>query len=141
MQRPRAEGEAEMQIDIHDDADNWLKWGTLVTSWVLGTSARPNNTSELAAQIQAKGIRLNSPLPPKELKISSYEDDKLNITLPSAAMLHQDQNSLAGKQQYPLPIFYPIAFGGNITEANLSQSQLLDFATRRLGEYSIQECQ
>jgi len=130
-----------MQIDIHDDADNWLKWGTLVTSWVLGTSARPNNTSELAAQIQAKGIRLNSPLPPKELKISSYEDDKLNITLPSAAMLHQDQNSLAGKQQYPLPIFYPIAFGGNITEANLSQSQLLDFATRRLGEYSIQECQ
>jgi hypothetical protein len=130
-----------MQVDIKDDLDNWLKWGNLVTSWVLGTSTRPNNTSELATQITAKGIKLNSPLPQKQLKFSSYEDDKLNITLPTAAMLRQDQNSLGGKQQYPLPVFYPIAFGGNITEANLSQSQLLEFATRRLGEYSIQECQ
>jgi len=110
-----------MQIDIqNDDADNWLRWGQLVTSWVLGKSPRPNNMADLAAQLLAMDIKLSSPLPSGDVKFHDYEDGKLNITLPTAAMLSKDQKSLAGKRQYPLPIFYPIAFGG-ISEEGLSR--------------------
>jgi hypothetical protein len=45
-----------------------------------------------------------------------------------------------GQWKYPLPNFYAIAFGG-ATEIDLSENEMLAFGRRRLGEYTIQECQ
>jgi hypothetical protein len=139
-----------MQIDIVDDPGNWLNWGKLVRSWVFGTTSMPTNTTQLQTQIDAAHVRLNNPLPSNRLvQFDHFEDPpgKLHIPLPTQKMVTDDENNLKsiatkpqGQRHYPLPSFYAIAFGG-AQEVDLAINELLDFGTRRLGEYTIQECQ
>jgi len=40
---------------------------------------------------------------------------------------------------YPLPLFYDTAYAG-AARANLSAQESRDFAIRRIGEYTVNEC-
>jgi hypothetical protein len=147
MQRPRAEGEAKMQVDIQDDPDNWLKWGELVRSWVFQPNTRPANTADMQTQMNDSQIVGHVPGPTRPVKFIDYDDDKLYFPLPSTTMVLNDESELhviaghgQGQRHYPLPTFYAIAFGAK-PEVDLSDTEMLAFGKRRLGEYTIQECQ
>jgi hypothetical protein len=129
-----------MQVQITGGADDWRKWGELVRSWIFNPSSRPNNTVDMQNQINSNYIAATVPGPKREVKFYDYDDTKLNMPMPTEKMVTDDETSLVGPSQYPLPNFYPIAFGG-AGEVNLSSSELLAFCRRRLGEYTIQECQ
>jgi hypothetical protein len=148
MQRPRAEGEAKMQVDIQDDAENWRRWGDLVRSWIFNPNTRPETTADMQSQMNDNNIAGQVPGPVRKVKFVDYDDDKLYISLPSTTMVLNDESDLnaiagrpPGQRKYPLPNFYAIAFGGAAAEADLSGSEMLAFGRRRLGEYTIQECQ
>jgi hypothetical protein len=147
MQRPRAEGEAKMQVDIQDDAANWLRWGELVRSWVFDRNTRPATTADMQIQMNDHHVVGQVPGPSRPVKFIDYDDDKLYFPLPSTTMVLNDESELhviagraQGQRHYPLPTFYAIAFGG-APEVDLSDTEMLAFGRRRLGEYTIQECQ
>ncbi len=137
-----------MLVDIHDDADNWRKWGELVRSWIFNPTTRPADTAAMQAQIDAAGIIGTAPTPNRSVHFVDYNDaTPLYFPLPTTAMVLNDEANLnkiaaqaSGQRQYPLPIFYSIAFGG-APKVDLAPGEMLAFGKRRLGEYTIQECQ
>jgi hypothetical protein len=143
-----------MLIDIGDDAANWMKWGQLVQDWACGATPRPTDAAMMQQQISDRGITARVPgcddKPPRPVIFYQYGDYPgtgyssvpLTLPLPSCKMIQDDQAALSANapEPYPLPSFYPIAFGG-APEVTLNQTELLAFALRRLGEYVIQQCQ
>ena len=101
----------------------------------------------MQAQMDQNTVAGQVPNPDRRVEFVDYDDDKLYIPLPSTTMVLNDESDLRaiagrspGQRQYPLPNFYAIAFGG-ATEVDLSESEMLALGRRRLGEYTIQECQ
>jgi hypothetical protein len=136
-----------MLVHICDDATNWRKWGDLVRSWVFDKSKRPADTAAMQAQMDAAQIKGCVPGKTRPVEFYDYNDDELYFPLPSTTMVLNDEADLSaiaarplGQRQYPLPNFYAIAFSG-AAEADLSANEMLAFGRRRLGEYTIQECQ
>ena len=70
-----------------------------------------------------------------------HNNDPIRIALPTEAMLEERLQTVRhpGGAPYPLPHFYDIAFAG-ATRARLSEPVSLEFAARRIGEYSVNEC-
>jgi hypothetical protein len=58
--------------------------------------------------------------------------------IPTAAMLAEKLQTVTSGP-YPLPLFYDIAYAG-AARANLSPQESRDFAFRRIGEYTVNQC-
>ena len=134
-----------MRIQIFDDDQNWLNWGNLVQFWIRNDKKlRPNTVAELKKQLTDHQVTATVDGPDtRDVKFWDYPDKNgpLQIALPTEAMLEERLQTVrhpAG-DVYPLPHFYDIAFAG-ATRARLSQAVLLEFAARRIGEYSVNEC-
>jgi hypothetical protein len=129
-----------MRIEIHDDNQNFLNWGNLLTS-ISDHTPRPHDVGQLNTQLDKNNVKAKVDGPDsKPVKFWDYpgKNDPIQIALPTEAMLDERlQHVTSG--QYPLPHFYDIAFGG-ATRAQLSRAESLDFAARRIGEYSVNEC-
>jgi hypothetical protein len=136
-----------MLVNIADDADNWRKWGDLVRSWIFDPHTRPDDTAAMQTQINNNQIDGHVPGPVRKVKFIDYDDGKLYFPLPSETMVLNDEADLhaiaqrqQGQRQYPLPTFYAAAFG-LASKVDLNDAEMLAFGRRRLGEYTIQECQ
>jgi hypothetical protein len=136
-----------MQVDITDNPANWVKWGTLVRSWIFGTTPLPADTAKMQKQMTEAGVAGSVPGPIRGVTFIPYNDgEPLIFPLPTQAMVLANEAQLAkiatkpvGQRDYDLPNFYGIAFGG-AKECDLTLNELLDFGRRRLGEYTIQVC-
>lgn len=131
-----------MRIQIQDDNQNWLNWGMLVRSWILDTTRRPTNVGELKSQLTKYSvIAAVAGADQRAVAIESYDNNPhapLEIVIPTVEMLN-DKLKTVTSGRYPLPLFYDIAFAG-AARASLSPQESLDFALRRIGEYTVNEC-
>jgi hypothetical protein len=134
-----------MRIEIVDKDDNWLNWGNLVLTWIRNPQTpRPTTVRDLKTLLAAKGVEAKVDGPDTravEFWDYPHNNDPIRIALPTEAMLEERLQTVRHPpgDVYPLPHFYDIAFAG-ATRARLSQAVLLDFAARRIGEYSVNEC-
>jgi hypothetical protein len=132
-----------MRVKIHDDNQNWLNWGNLVQKWINDPGSRPNTVGELRGNLQQYEICAEVVGDDTRLvAIQSYTDDPtetLRIMVPSAAARDAKLSTVTAGPYHNLPLFYDIAFGG-APRANLSQEEAINFAIRRIGEYSVNEC-
>jgi hypothetical protein len=130
-----------MRIEIDNDNQNWLNWGNLVLTWIRDPKTRPHNVGELNRQLDKNNVTAKVGGPDsKPVLFWDYPKDNtpIQIALPTEGMLDERlQHVTSG--HYPLPPFYDIAFGG-ATRAQLSRAESLDFAARRIGEHSVNEC-
>ena len=130
-----------MRIEITNDNQNWLNWGKLVHLWIDDPRKRPDTVQALKAQLREHRVEAEvEGGDDRRVTIQDYAgpEDPLRIMLPTRAMCDKMQERVQ-PGPYPLPLFYEIAFGG-AAKANLSANEANDFAVRRVGEYSINEC-
>jgi hypothetical protein len=131
-----------MRIEIDNDNQNWLNWGNLVLTWIRNPKgSRPHNVGDLNRQLRDNHIEAKVDGPdtrPVEFWDYSDNDTPLRVALPNERMLDARLKTV-DHGQYPLPMFYNIAFAG-ATRADLSPEESLKFAARRIGEYSVNEC-
>lgn len=132
-----------MRVEIVNDNQNWLNWGTLVQIWIANPGQRPTTVAELKAQMDAHNVKATVPSPDtRPVQIRGYLDaptDPLMIMLPTQTMTDDRLSTVRPGPYNVMPLFYDIAFGG-ATRVSLSQQEALDFASRRIGEYSVNEC-
>jgi hypothetical protein len=127
-------------VDVEDD-QNWLNWGNLVLTWIRDPQTRPHNVGELNTQLDKNSVKAKVDGPDsKPVLFWDYpaNNDPIQIALPTKAML-EERLQTVHPGAYPLPHFYDIAFAG-AARAQLSGPVSLDFAARRIGEYSVNEC-
>ena len=132
-----------MRVEIVNDNQNWLNWGALVQIWIADPNRRPTTVAELKAQMAEHNVSATIPSPDnRPVQIRSYFDDPkdpLMIMLPTQSMADDKLSTVKAGPYNVMPLFYDIAFGG-AARVNLSQQEALDFASRRIGEYSVNEC-
>ena len=130
-----------MRIHIQDDNQNWLNWGNLVNQWIEG-ALRPTSVLELKRQLTANKVTATvegaDNRPVSVLSYAEYLANALLIVIPTPAMRDEKMRTVTSGS-YPLPLFYDTAFGG-APRANLSAQESHDFAIRRIGEYTVNEC-
>ena len=131
-----------MRVQIHDDNENWVRWGNLVQAWIRQTETPPATVGALRKLLTDKDINATVEGPDtRAVQIVQYPGSppaSLMIMLPTEAMLDARLQSVTSGR-YPLPLFYDIAFAG-ANRANLSPAESLKLAARRIGEYSVNEC-
>jgi hypothetical protein len=132
-----------MRIQIRDDNENWLNWGNLVQTWIEDSKTRPATVGDLRAQLVKKGIYANvAGTDDRAVEIMSYEEaynKALVIAIPSPSMRNDKLATVTPGPYGNMPLFYDIAFAG-APRANLSAQEAHDFAIRRIGEYTVNEC-
>jgi hypothetical protein len=132
-----------MRVKIYDDNQNWLNWGNLVQSWISDVNSRPNTVGELRQQLEDNEIQAEVAGSDERLvAIQSYVDDPkqtLLIMVPTKAARDAKLSTVGPGPYVNMPLFYDIAYAG-AARANLSQEEALNFAIRRIGEYSVNEC-
>lgn len=132
-----------MRIEIANDNQNWLNWGALVQIWIEDADARPNTVAELKAQMHTHNVVATIASPDtRGVQVRSYFDaptDPLLIMLPTRQMRDDKLATVKPGPYNVMPLFYDIAFGG-APRVSLSPQEALDFASRRIGEYSVNEC-
>lgn len=133
-------------VTITPDTDaNWLAWGQLVLSWVPPAAAaqRPTNVLQLKQAMAAAGVQGNVVgNNTRAVNVTPYDGTgPIIIPIPTPPMVAADVALLTTMAPcpYPLPSFYSTAFGGS-PQPILNLNQLKAIATRRLGEYVINEC-
>ena len=133
-----------MRIKIADDNQNWLNWGNLVLSWINGAQ-RPITVGELKQQLSGANVTAEvEGIDRRTVTILDYEDDPtaaLVLAIPTKKMLAEKLKYVKAGP-YPrelMPTFYDIAYGG-AARASLSLNEAKDFAVRRIGEYTVNEC-
>src|ERR1700730_9787784 len=122
-----------MRIEIENDNQNILDWGTRVLTWIRVPQTRPHTVEQLNTQLDKNNVKAKVDGPDSRLvEFWNYsdKDTPLRVALPSEGMLNARLNTV-DHGQYPLPHFYDIAFGG-ATRAQLSRAESLDFAARRI---------
>jgi hypothetical protein len=131
-----------MRIEIKpDDNQNWLNWGKLVNQWIERTAERPRTVKALRDQLAAHGVTAVVDGPEeRNVVIQDYAPPggPLVIMLPTKTM-RDGRLAKVKPGLYPLPAFYDICFGG-AKRVPLSEQEAKDFAFRRIGEYSVNEC-
>jgi hypothetical protein len=131
-----------MRISIHDDNRNWLHWGRLVVSWIHSPGARPNTVGDLKQQLAHHHVRATvAGTDDRQVSILNYSDNTANplmLVLPTEKMLEEKLKTVTSGA-YPIPLFYDIAYAG-AARADLSAQESHDFALRRIGEYTVNEC-
>ena len=132
-----------MRVEIVNDNQNWLNWGTLVQNWIRNPDQRPDTVGGLRDQMRTNKVAGTVQGPDdRPVQIRSYLNaptDPLMIMLPNEQMLEDRLATVRAGPYNFMPLFYDIAFGG-APRVPLSQQQALDFAYRRIGEYSVNEC-
>jgi hypothetical protein len=132
-----------MRVEIVNDNQNWLNWGTLVQIWIADPNQRPTTVKELKEQMNAHNVCATvAGADTRPVQIRSYingPNDPLMIMLPDKQMADDRLATVKPGPYNVMPLFYDIAFGG-APRVNLSQQEALDFAFRRIGEYSVNEC-
>jgi len=132
-----------MRVEIVNDNQNWLNWGTLVQIWIADSNQRPTTVKELKDQMATHSVNGTVAGPDnRPVQIRSYingPNDPLMIMLPNQQMADDRLATVKPGPYNMMPLFYDIAFGG-APRVNLSQQEALDFAFRRIGEYSVNEC-
>jgi hypothetical protein len=132
-----------MRVKIYDDNQNWLNWGNLVQKWVDSPTSRPNTVGELRGQLTDNKVQGEVAGDDKRLvSIQSYTDDPkgpLYIMVPSVDARNAKLSTVGPGPYVNMPLFYNIAYAG-APRANLSQQEALNFAIRRIGEYTVNEC-
>ena len=133
-----------MRIEIEDDNQNWLNWGNLVLTWIRDPQTRPHDVGQLNTQLDKNNVKAKVDGPDsKPVLFWDYPEGNapIQIALPTKPMLEERLQTVRhpGGAPYPLPHFYDIAFAG-ATRAQLSEPVSLEFAARRIGEYSVNEC-
>jgi hypothetical protein len=141
-------GEGTMpRIAIHSGNANWLRWGQLVQGWINDPKSNPHPTTvkELKDQLDAANVRATvEGGPNRAVRIYQYPDgpnSPLWIPIPSAKML-AEKMKLAKAGPYPtklMPAFYGLA-DGHAKRGRLTKQHAQDFALRRVGEYTVNEC-
>ena len=132
------------RIIITDDNQNWLNWGKLVRAWIKNTETRPTTVADLQGQLGRYEVNATIDPAAKSVVIRPYPDGynyTLEIDIPTEEMFDAKFN-LVKPGPYPrelMPTFYDIAYAG-APRANLSLQQAQDFALRRVGEYTVNEC-
>jgi hypothetical protein len=132
-----------MRIQIKDDNQNWLNWGQLVLTWISDPQSRPTTVAELKAQLRDNSVTaLVQGADQRVVAIQDYVDNPdvapLVIMIPTKEML-DDKLRTVTSGPYPLPLFYDIAYKG-AARASLSSQESQNFAFRRIGEYTVNEC-
>jgi hypothetical protein len=132
-----------MRVHIRDDNQNWLNWGNLVQVWINDAGKRPTTVGELRKQLTARGIDGIVAGPDNRIvQIVAYSnayDDALTIVLPDSSMRDAKLATVTSGPYDNVPLFYDIAYAG-APRANLSEQESQDFALRRIGEYTVNEC-
>jgi hypothetical protein len=130
-----------MRIHLQDDNQNWLNWGNLVNSWING-ARRPTTVGELKTLLIANNVTATvAGSDNRFVSVQSYSDDPtetLVIVIPTQKMRDEKLQTVTSGP-YPLPLFYDTAYAG-AARANLSAQESRDFAIRRIGEYTVNEC-
>jgi hypothetical protein len=137
------------RLHIYDDDANWLRWSKLVKKWIDDDKpphkSRPTTVKALKQQLREAKVRATVEGGGKRpVKIYQYPDGPtapLEIPIPSVKML-KAKLKLVTAGPYPralMPSFYDIADGG-APRVRLSKQKALDFAMRRVGEYTVNEC-
>jgi hypothetical protein len=132
-----------MRINIQNDNQNWLNWGNLIQKWIDDPATRPANVGELKFQLTKYDVAAavagdNS----RVVTIQSYIDapgDPLLLMIPTAAMRDAKLATVKPGPYNVMPLFYDIAYAG-APRASLSPQEARDFAVRRIGEYTVNEC-
>src|SRR5436190_1616912 len=118
-----------MRVQIHDDNENWVRWGNLVQAWIRKAKTHPTTVGELKKQLTDNNIQATVEGPDtRPVEIMQYPGSPpapLVIMLPTAEMLDARLQSVTSGR-YPLPLFYDIAFAG-ANRANLSPEESLKF--------------
>jgi hypothetical protein len=134
-----------MRVDIKNDNQNWLNWGNLVQIWIDNDKMRPTTIRALKDQLtEYSVVAAVDGADGREVLVYVYSDSAsapLMIAIPSPTMRNAKLGMVtAGPYPYTvMPSFYDIAYGG-AARVNLSTQESRDFAVRRIGEYSVNEC-
>jgi hypothetical protein len=132
-----------MRVDIKNDNQNWLNWGNLVQMWIDDAKMRPPNIGALKDQMtEYSVIATVTGADDREVRVYNYSDslsEPLVIPIPSPAMRDHKLGLVTPGPYNVMPLFYDIAFGGAQRVA-LSAQEARDFAVRRIGEYTVNEC-
>jgi hypothetical protein len=132
-----------MRVHIRDDNQNWLNWGNLVQAWINDAEKRPTTVGALRKQLSARGIDgIVSGSDDRVVNIVAYSngyDDALTIVIPDTSMRDDKIATVTSGPYDNMPLFYDIAYAG-APRANLSEQESHDFALRRIGEYTVNEC-
>jgi hypothetical protein len=131
-----------MRINIRDDNENWLRWANLLQTWIDSAGERPTSVGELRHQLDKNGIWATVAGPDeKTVTIQDYPDaeDELVIMIPNKAMRDAKLATVRPGPYNVMPLFYDIAYGG-APRVPLSAQEAHNFALRRIGEYSVNEC-
>jgi hypothetical protein len=133
-----------MRINIDNDNQNWLNWGNLVQIWIDDATTRPTTVGQLRAQLIDNSVSACVAGPDtRPVEILSYfdsPDDPLQLMIPTRAMRDAKLGTVQpGPYNTNMPLFYDIAFGG-APRVNLSAEEARNFAIRRIGEYTVNEC-
>jgi hypothetical protein len=137
------DGVTAMRVKISDDNQNWLNWGNLIQKWIDSPASRPNTVGDLRGQF--KDNRIQGEVAGDDTRlvsILSYTDDPdetLLIMVPTKAARDAKLSTVKPGPYVNMPLFYDIVYAG-AARANLSQQEALNFAIRRIGEYSVNEC-
>jgi hypothetical protein len=131
------------KVVIADNLNNWLKWGKLVESWAVGTTPLPASVDDFKAQVKRAGVDMVIPDGLQQIAIARHDENVLTLSLPSMAAIEASRRCMEdtarrplGHRHYPLPDYYALAFeNAPITE--FSEGELINFYTRRVGEYAI----
>src|SRR5207237_2103531 len=115
-----------MRVDIVNDNQNWLNWGTLVQVWIANPSQRPDTVGKLREQMVAHCVNGTVAGPDsRPVQIRSYingPNDPLMIMLPTQQMADDRLATVKPGPYNVMPLFYDIAFGG-APRVNLSQQE------------------
>ena len=132
-----------MRVRIKDDNQNWLSWGNLVQTWIDSAESRPTTVGALKTQLAANGIIAECAGPDERVvSVLSYPDspgDALVLMIPTAQMRDAKLATVQPGPYTNMPLFYAIGFAG-AARASLSTQEARDFAIKRIGEYSVNEC-
>lgn len=142
------EGESQWPgLRLLDTPKNWLLWGRLIEKWGNGYNGGPpdgiKTPQELIDTAQAHGVTLTVPKNITKVEFWAYDPNTLYVVLPNKSMITDGQDWMAqifagGCPKYPLPSFYDKLYDGE--RKPLSNDELVDTNTRRIGEYCINLC-
>jgi len=132
-----------MRIDIQNDNQNWLNWGNLVQIWIDDAAARPINVGQLKDQLSRNSVVATvEGEDTRGVLVQSYgvsPNVPLLLMIPTPAMRDAKLGTVGAGPYHNLPLFYDIAYAG-APRAHLSEQEARDFALRRIGEYTVNEC-
>jgi hypothetical protein len=153
VQRLKGSTTSMDRVEITDELPNWENWGKLIKTWATGTNrfndgndwSPPKSLAELQSQLKRAQVTMHIPDRFKNVRFEQdlMIDDTLVIRLPAKELIEEAEARLgaaSGKIHYPLPVFYdPVwAMQGR---ADFPADEILRIHSRRIGEYTIRNCQ